>query len=500
MENVYEQISTFYAQNLEIEGILAKDLVERYLRKCAWRGGKDEQLKRVWNEISGILVYIDDLDLFSFDSLDIYDYQEILCRTEAGTSSSESCVEAFFQDIMQFYKYLIGLGYIDNYDTLSNAQKLFYHDSVFKFPDVQGTDQYYELLRHLDEVAPEQVEQLNSLLDTLLNKVGEYFRQAVFLADLTRAVMLYTEPFGDDAHKEDEEFWFSFWDYFFFDYHLIQTDLVPLVYFYEHEKQNLQPSEIYILKDLMKAKFTVFSIDAISEEFIQCTNLFTGDKIDLPCPEYNFVDYKKMILFGHIHSHGMMLLNYITSVPASKRLRQRMKDEILRQYELYQCQDAGASLQDFFSRHAAAVRHTINILSFFAQLKVVLPKSILPSDIPFAANKVEASMREKLSGIATQLGYSAFSVRLLIRMYGDFLIVAEGKSADEDIYMAAILILFADINGLEFIKIERIKKYLSVQADQVSGMVEKISNAMDCKDLNPRYLTEEGFVQALFMV
>lgn len=137
-----------------------------------------------------------------------------------------------------------------------------------------------------------------------------------------------------------------------------------------------------------------------------CRNLFTDECIDLPDPDWIYPDAEHMIFFGHLHARGVMMLNYVTSLPASDKLRRRMKDIILRQLEFFRCQKPGATLDDFFQRDAVAVRHTLNIMANFAQLNVVplrkAPKPCQSISISAGASRMKsASCAKSRSGLGS---------------------------------------------------------------------------------------------------
>ena len=456
MDNVYGQVAVFYTNHQEADDILSKDIIERYLRKFAWRGSSDQEMCAIWSAIESLLLYIENMKLYSLDSLNVYDYQEILYRrqdTQTGFKLSETQVYGFFQILESFYLYLKKLDYDDYLPVLKEARESFSKDGTFFLPERQDQDEFYNNLSHLDEISLEEADKLNELLEQLLNKVGEYYRRPSFVLDLTRAVSIYAGPFMEVSKDNEEDFWFSFWDYFFFDYHLIETDLTPLCYYYEHEKERLEPSERYIIKDLLKARFMVFSINGIVDDFLECTDLFTGEQLNLPLPDIHFMDYKKVILYGHLHLSGVMMLNYITSVSASEKLRQRMKEEILRQYELYKIQEPKATIGMFFQRHAAAVRHTINILANFAQLKVVSTTSAVAPDSNAGVRDGIETVKGMLIGKAKKSGFSVYAIKLLLRLYEDFF-VSQSACADfeKKALVAALLLIFSEINGFDFVK------------------------------------------------
>lgn len=504
MDNVYRQVAVFYRENPDLKELLSQELIEKYLRKCAWNGMSDAELRKAWDAIAVVLLYIKQLELFSLESLTVHDYQEALYMAQDEHKEwllSEPKVTSFFQALDNFYTYLLKLGYDDYRKGLELARQTFWENDDFVLPERQGHDEFFNSLDHLEELSQEDVEKLNELLENLLNKAGEYFRRPPFLFDLTRAVSIYAGPFMEIAKDNEDDFWFSFWDYFFFDYHLIQSDQNPLRYYYEHEKERLQPSERHIIQDLLKAKFTIFSIDGIDEDYIQCTNLFTNEQHTLPAPDYGFMDFKKVILYGHLHTKGVMMLNYITSVAATSKLRQRMKEEILRQYELYKCQEPEAALEDFFQRHAAAARHTINILANFAQLNVVSTKPYrrpaFDGSPAAAADTVLAVLRAK----AKKAGFSVHAIGLVQRMYEDFRFAAgQAEKFDTKNLVAALLFVFVDLNGLDFVQKDFVLELTEASLPEAEELAEMIRQTLECAPMDPRYLTEEGFVRALYMV
>ena len=52
MNNVYALVEHFYEQNIDAEDIVAQWSVEQYLRRQAWQGNSDEELKTIWAVLS----------------------------------------------------------------------------------------------------------------------------------------------------------------------------------------------------------------------------------------------------------------------------------------------------------------------------------------------------------------------------------------------------------------------------------------------------------------
>ena len=510
MSNVYEKVEEFYDKYIEAEHILPMDVAERYLRRRAWAGTSDDELKDRWHLLETTLFYVIEMKLYALEALIPDDYQEIVYRLaeEESAELTESYVMKAMDGFEDFYKYLRTTGFAQLTGQLKEARGAFYEKKKFLMPERHQRGEFYSILEHLEEITPEDMDELNDILDKLLWNIGEYFHREEFLVDLTRAMALFVGPnyrHPEEGDKEaHESFWFSFWDYFLFDYHLIQTDDTPLQYFYTHEKKTMDAAEVDIVRDLLKARFTIFYIESMDGEYVTCRDLFTEEVIELPAPDTFIPDYQRVVLYGHIHARGVMLLNYITTVPASGRLRQRIKDEILRQLDLFRYQYPEADREMFFARHAAAVRHTIPILTDFAQLKVV-PMKDYPAPVPTEEGIREkyAAAEKRLGSAAQEVGFSIYSTKLILKLYEDFLV----KSSLSDgmkrraVVLTGILLAFGKINGIDLIELEiqGVIDVLDVDRDKAYDMMQKIQQATGYIPFDPRYLVEEGFVQSVFV-
>ena len=128
--------------------------------------------------------------------------------------------------------------------------------------------------------------ELNQLLDSLLHQVRAYYRDDIFKADIDRATLMYVGP--EYEEKTDKNlFWQGFWDFFLFDYHLLDTDAIPLRHYYEQKKEGMTSSEQDVLRDLLRSEFTVFSIVSFDEEFVTCQNLFTDECMNCRCRRWH---------------------------------------------------------------------------------------------------------------------------------------------------------------------------------------------------------------------
>lgn len=498
-DNVYRKIELFYQNNKQLNMIIKKTQMDRYFREMAWKGKSDLLLRRIFGVISAMLAYMNHRKLGDYHLLTRYDFVEIFymyADTRPNLRLIKQNVEMFFSYLEDFIQ-LMASDDKEILNALHEGRSLFYDRGCFALPDRQEYDAFCDTLEHTEEISEDEMEHLNYLLDGLVSRMIAYFQRDELRPDFSRAVMLYAGPFVE-PEKADENWWMGFWDYFFFDYHCKDDDMPPVHYYLAHEKERLSAEEQYVLRDLMQAKLTIFTVDYLDDDIAVCSDLFSGEELELPCPDAAFHEFKNMIFFGHLQRRGVMLLNYITGLSASKRLQKRIRDEINKQYDRFRIyQMPRATLQDFFFRHAAAVRHTVQILSGFAQLHVV-------ADIEGEISRrevVSAALLEpeetRIESKAKLLHFSAYSIFFVKRIYEDY--VAKVKRRGTNAVQAAVLILIEGINGAEYVPIEKICKAFGVRQDEALIAVNEVGMAVNCVAFDPRYLTEEGYVQLLYL-
>lgn len=498
-DNVYRRIEFFYQRRKELNKIIRKQRMERYFRELAWRGKSDLLLRRIFGVVSSMLKYMLRQKLYDFSLLTRYDYVEIFylyASVRPKLRRIEKNVEMFFDCLGQFLKAVVPND-AETAHSLSEGREMFYETGCFSMPERQEYDPFCDTLEHMEEINEDALVHLNEILDALIADMIRFFQKKELHADFARAIVLYTGPYvkPDEA---DENWWMGFWDYFFFDYHRKADDYPPAQYYLNHEKDRLSAEERYVLRDLIRAKLKVFCVNRLDEDIAVCTDLLSEETFELPCPDAAFMEYKDMIFFGHIQRRGVMLLNYITGLSASKRLRRRIKDEIVKQFERFKAyQMPDATMADFLVRHAAAVRHTVQILSNFAQLRVV--PDVEGPPVPRKTPDAELLEPEEthMAALAQKLGFSAYAIFYAKRLYEDY--VANTKKRGTQAVLAGVLILIEGVNGTEYAPLEKILAAFDVEQEAALQSVNEVGLAVDCVALDPRYLAEEGYVQLLYL-
>ena len=235
------------------------------------------------------------------------------------------------------------------------------------------------------------------------------------------------------------------------------------------------------------------------DEYIVCRDMLRNEEIILPHPGIPGA-LSRTILFGHICDEGVMMLNYITSIPASKRLQRRISETIQREFELFCMQKKSADIDEFLLREAALVRHTIHVLSSRAQLDV-LPQRALPPQIDRPAAERDRWSEELtvLRAVSEKLGFSRYAQELMGNLFRDYAHIV-GRHAEKPEVLTAVIFLFADINSIDLTHIEELYRVFGSNKKSVNAAITRIRETIGCVSFDPRYLGEEGFVTMLYSV
>ena len=102
-----------------------------------------------------------------------------------------------------------------------------------------------------------------------------------------------------------------------------------------------------------------------------------------------------------------------------------------------------------------------------------------------------------LRRVARHVGFSNFETALLVKFFMDYVTLAAVEKTD-DIMMTALLLKFAQINGVDLSAQTEIYELLGIDSGSVQGCMKKIQETLDCDIFDPRYLTEEAFIKSLY--
>ena len=504
MFNVYQQIKLFYEKRPSASSVYKLNKMERFFRERAWAGESDESQKQYWSVISLLFDYLCRKSARSFLDLNSFDIQTV-CFVYADNHPDFKLTESDindFHNILEDFSYYFDQDIIDSdislNEIIEESREGYYVNSQFTVPDRETTATQANCINKLWEM--EDNDLLNDLLNVTLAKMGVFFQSNHYRRDLEKAVIHFVGPAFEPEFNES--FFATFWDYFFFDYHLTSDGLTPIKHFYKLFKSKLTTNEHQLFLTMQDAAFTVFTIKGVMEDMIFCQNLLTDEEFELPYPETDLGDYSKLVFYGHMQLNDVLLLNYITASPASPLLCKRIRSEILNLYELYRKYQAPkATIDDFLAKHAAAVRHTIYLLSTFTKVKLLKENIELPQPINCPENLIAEQTMIELDSAAEKLFFSAETSKLAKQMVNDYLSIDRDFDQENNypLLVAASLYLFSTLNQIENNKIlAGIYRHLKMKKNDAVQSASQMSEVLNCIKFDPRYLTTEGFVNFLF--
>lgn len=502
MANVYENIKKFYKKKIPPDReVIKRQQTEKYFRRRAWSGITDAELQEEWLVLQEVVRLFANLNINLVENPETVEILEILYRAYIDRKRSIT-TDILLQALETISRFLLSVfdydaKYIEN--LVVQTQHSFFEHGYFAYPLRPPAESFVSI----DEYGEDDIENFNKVLDEMMGEMQEYFSAPRYNSDLMRAAMFFLRSHADREYLANlpEEVWFNFWDYFLFDYHIQKSDVQPIKLYYEENRNKMSEEERILSADLMRMRFRVFYIVRYDEEGVLCSDLFTDEEFDMPWPDNAVGDYRQMLFFGHLETKGLVMLNYIASFMVSPKLRQRIKHEILRLYELYRLQRPGATLEDFFIRHAISVRHIIQILTGYARLNVV-PNITPPKSYPPEYGDLSSEfmrMESELRGIGLACGLSSFASCLLVELYQDFFVnssLRESQKLSTDVLWAVLCAYLGANFGDPFAMAEPIKK-MGADMKQVKKMYAAVSKTLDLRPFDPRYAAEEGYVLSL---
>ncbi|MBQ5859806.1 MAG: hypothetical protein IIW62_02690 [Selenomonadales bacterium] len=505
MENVYEVVSSFYWEETDLEEIVPRREIERFLRKHAWQGDSEYDLLDTWYQVQVLLEYMLTISLTDFDEMTADEYSRAIQYIEQQTDEPITLDEAsdLFEAWHSFYEHLLDVKLIESIDALEEAQsRMTGSDELTYLETISLTDKINSMqgeLVHADSEPPEFNQFLAKMVDGLLLKMSAFFQQQQFIKDFERALYFYTGPFLDVVMKKDAAFWYGFWDYFLFDYRLIQSDRTPIMLFDAEMYDMLNIEEQRVMNDLKKVRFTVFYVKgSLDNGWAECVDLFTDETFALPKSELRSADsFDKKVYYGHIRTNGVVLVNHIVAIEASAAVRRRIKSEVLNQLALFRCSHPDATLSEFFSRHGCAVRHLMDILVSMRNVSVMSSAHLSVMQSVDRDNAISLRLAKEIEAVVPTL--SLYDKRQIGKMCTDYLARECHSLASDAVTITAMVGVYLELNHDQLMKLRSVVM-TEVDQEEVERRQSIIKEELSIVRFDARYLSEEGFIFSLFIL
>lgn len=505
MENVYEVVSSFYWEEPDMEEIVPRREVERFLRKRAWQGDSAAILLDTWYQVQALFEYVLTIFPIELDEMTADEYSRAIQYIEQQTDEPITMDEAvdLFDAWHSFYTHLLEAGLIDSIDALTMArEKMTGGDDLTYLETVSLSDKINAMQRELafaDREPAEFNQFLAKMVDGLLLKMSAFFQQNQFARDFERALYLYAGPFLDIVTEKDPAFWIGFWDYFLFDYHLIQSDRTPIALFDAELYEMLNIEEQRVFNDMKEVRFSVFYVKgSLDNGWAECIDLFTNEIFSLPKTELgNHESFDKYLYYGHIRINGAVMVNHIVAIEVSSAMRRRIKSEVLNQLDLFRRSHPSSSLTDFLSRHAVAVRHLMDILSSMRNVAVMSSAHLTDTPIAVSDKMISLDTAKQIDRLVP--AFSLYDKRQMGKMCADYQSLAERSLTIDDSTIIAMAGVFLELNQSQLMRLPSVTT-MDVDWTEIDKKQRIIKDELSISRFDARYLNEEGFIFSLFIL
>lgn len=511
MNNVFDLVADFYNQDEEWNTVLAQSYVENFLRTCAWNGVSNDDLVKYWDHITMLCLYLGNTDNYLGDMSpdDFIDCAAWCGRNISEFSLKDQDVSDFFTTIIALYKHLYNKNIIQNYTApVAAKDKLFANDKIVMF-DENGHffDKYDAYNKSAAEDLPAKIFlNIGGRLQQLIESLRTFFSDAKYHKDIERAAFLYSGIFLSGAIGEKpgtEEYAQCFWDYFLFDYIMIEYDKSPLLYFYEEicagQFSNDGQASRDIIEELLKTELVLFSVQDITEDGLYvCRNFFTGEIYNLLLPVEGDIDKDSYLFLGHIFYNKSMVMNFVRGMMIPKPAQKKLYAVMKKAKEWFSLRKHGdASWSEFIVRNPMFIRHCSLIFSAYVRLdsfnystKVT---DYYPSDID-GNDRVVIYIEQFMKPYS----FTAYDIFLTQTMWCDFKKLCLKDIKLPELWAAAAVYDFINTNGVYNYDIQKVSEMCrNIPISAIEKSAAEIKNTLQLEKHDPRYINEEGLLLML---
>lgn len=504
MENVYDIIADFYEHDENWNMLLRQEYAEGFIRREAWKGVNNAKLQREWEQLMMLCLYLGYAETFLGDMSDD-DFVDAIAwcgRNISDFKISYENAKMFLQTCGRLFVYLKGKNAISSAVAPQlAAERLLGEDTTLRIIDEDGEFLPGEELRDqfVTPNAPAKIFlNIGDMLQDLLDELHFYFQKNEFNLDLERALFLYHGIFPEEQSEEaaeSDEFWQCFWDYFLFDYHLLDDDKTPLAHFYEHGSFTNKE----LVEELMKARLAVFMVDGVNEDnMYMCTDFLTGEKYALNLPIEEEIDTRDMLFIGHCFYNNTMIMNYVRCLKIGKLARKRLYDLVASCYEWYKIQEPDGKWMDFVSRHPMLVRHLAYLYSSYIKLDgfghETSVKGYRPEDLALSDEVTKC-----IDNMMKSYHFSHRDISLATRLWKDFSRNETSAISKPEIWASGVVENYVRLNGVYSYSEQKVAEMCwQVPLGSLRAAAEKIKQKLHIEKHDPRYCNEEGFLMMMF--
>ncbi|MGM9562423.1 MAG: hypothetical protein ACI3WT_09315 [Phascolarctobacterium sp.] len=515
MDNIFDLVADFYAQDEEWNTVLQQSYVENFLRTKLWQGASEEELYQAWDHITVLCIFLGNSDNYLGDMSkeDFIDCVGWCARNVSDFFVTYEQIDSFFATMTELYAHLKKKRIITNANAPQEARAKLLANGEVQMLDSDGhflpRFERYNVYSTPDLPAKVFLN-IGERLDNLLEALRKFFEDRRYKKDIERATFLYAGILMTGVVQEkpgSAEYTQCFWDYFLFDYRMIANDKVPLQHFYDSVVEigfsgNGKVSRDVLL-ELLKAKLAFFSVQGRTEDGLySCVNVFTGEDYMLMLPFDEDVNTENMVFMGHVFYNNTMVMNCLRGMQIPKSSFKRFM-KVMKQAKDWVAVRQGGKLSwdDFLSRFPMFVRHMSLIYSAYVKLDGFNEVTTHTNYRP--AVELDDAVSEEIWYAMRPYAFSAYDIMLAQQLWYDY-VACTGKNVDAirkpEIWAAGVINCFVLTNGVYNYKSEHISTMCNgVPISTINKTTQEIQEKNMLEPHDPRYINEEGLLLMLLM-
>ena len=511
MSNVFDLVTDFYNQDEDWNTVLRQKYAESFLRSCAWQGASDDELLRYWDHITMLCLYLGNAENYLGDMSadDFIDCVAWCGRNVSEFSLQDNEVLSFFATMTKLYEFLAAKNIITNAEPPVLAQEKLFRDGKIIMMDKTGHfySKYDEYNRNATEDLPAKIFlNIGERLQNLLEALRTFFADRKYHRDIERAAFLYSGIFlsgGAEEKPGTEEYAQCFWDYFLFDYIMIETDKNPLQYFYDEicAGQFSEDGQVNkdVLEELLKAQLVLFSIKETSDDGIySCTDFLTGENYSLLLPVEDNIDKEAFLFLGHIFYNRSMVMNFVRGMTIPKSSRKKLF-QVMEKARQWMAVRYGGKLSwtEFIRRNPMFIRHCSLIYSAYVKLDGF---NYTHNIIDYHPQPIAADDRvaQLIAEMMKPYAFTAYDIFLAQTMWSDFIAGSQQKVKLPDLWAAGIISNFIAVNGVYNYNATAVSEMChNIPESAIAQAAAQIKEKLQIILHDPRYINEEGLLLML---
>lgn len=513
MNNIFDLIEDFYAQDPEWNNVLRQNYAEDFLRLKSWQGASEEELLATWDYVTELLLYLGNADNFLGDMNreDFIDCVGWCCRNIADFTPTVQHIDGFLTTVSELFAHLKKKKIIMNASAPGEAKAKLIVENELQIIDKEGNflPKYARYNQYATPDLPAKIFlNMGERLQNLLNFLQQFYSEKKYKRDVERATFLYSGILMSNslaANPDNEEYVQTFWDYFLFDYHMIANDKTPLQHFYDTFKvDSFSPEGLPakdVLLELLQAKLVMFDVlDRTAEGLYDCRDILTGEHYILMLPIDETAETKGFVFMGHIFYNNTMVMNFVRGMLMTKAARKRFLQVLGQSKDWFAVRYGGKmSWEDFIRRNPIFVRHLSLLYAAYVRMDGFNYETQISH---YEAQPVlDDAVSLMLWDMMHYYAFSSYDVFLAKTMWSDYL-ASSGKNAANiriaEIWAAGVIYNFIKLNDVYNYNLEQISAMCyGLDKNAIKRTAKAIATELALEKHDPRYVNEEGLLLML---